>query len=167
MANRISLKLTPSSKALIKRVSKLGKIDFRSSFKVIGISYRKEVKAIFEKQQPRETELSWAPLSVRYASWKERNFPGRPLMVLTGTLKDSMTKQGARGNITLIGKDRAVFGSSIIYANRHDEGTLGMPKRNFSLPSLRRIERWREQMERDISGQFERAGIQVKGNVFV
>lgn len=167
MIQRARIQLTPESKRLLKKVAKAGKLDMRPVLKVTGIGYRKEVKAIFEKKQPRQMGLRWQQLSEPYATLKEIEFPGRAILVRTGKLKRSMTKKGADDNITLIGRSAAVFGSAVPYGAFHDEGTLRMPQRNFSLPSDRREQIWRNQISRDITRQLERQGIDVKGEILV
>ena len=72
----VEIKLTPQSKKLIKDLSKAGKVNLKSAFHTIKLGYRKEVKAIFEKQQPRQQGLRWAALSTKYAIQKEKSFPG-------------------------------------------------------------------------------------------
>lgn len=163
MANGI--KLTPASQKLLDGLVKAGKIDMRPTLDVIGIGYRKEVGAIFDKKQPRQAGLSWAPLSEKYARWKEVHYPGQPILVRTGVLKQSMTTKGARGNISAVSKFSAVFGSSIRYAIYHDEGR-GLPMRNFSEPSERREAIWMEQIREDIIRNFEKNGIKVEGGIF-
>ncbi len=160
------IKLTKGSQKKIDSLSKAGKVDFRPTFKVIGTGYRKEVKMIFNHQQPRNEGMRWQPLSSKYAEWKEKRYPGQPLLVRTGDLKDSMISKGARGNITAISKGGAIFGSSISYGIYHDKGGQKIPKRNFSEPSDRRRQIWVDQIEKDIIYNFERNGIDVKGSIF-
>lgn len=164
MSNEIVL--TEESKLLIKKLNQSGDIDLRPSFKVIGIGYRKEVKQIFDREQPRGLGLQWAPLSLPYARYKEKKYPGKGILERTGKLKRSMTKQASIGNISLIGNVSAVFGSSVFYGKFLDEGTSKMPARNFSEPSDRRRKIWLDQIERDIIRQFEAKGIKVTGSIF-
>lgn len=162
------IKLTPASQRLINKLAKAGKIDLRPTLNVIGIGYRKEVGAIFDKKQSRGDGQRWAPLSERYAEWKEKYFPGKPLLVRTGALKDSMTTQGATGNISLIGKVSATFGTSISYGIYHDSNKPRkgkLPRRNFSEPSERRMKIWEGQIERDIIHNFKINGIEVVGEI--
>lgn len=42
-----------------------------------------------------------------YAAWKEKNYPGRPVMTLTGELLHSITEQTAGGDMVLIGAEGA------------------------------------------------------------
>lgn len=164
--NGTQIRLTKESKLILKRLAKAGKIDLRPSLKVIGIGYRKEVKSIFEKQQPRGVSLRWSALSPKYALWKRKHFPGKPLLVRSGDLKNSMITKGARGNITLIGRNSAVFGSSISYGAFHDDGTRTLPKRNFSEPSERRFNIWRRDLEKGVTEQFRKNKIKVEGDIF-
>lgn len=162
---KFSIKLTPESERLIKKLEKAGKIDLRPTMRVIGTGYRKEVKAIFEKQQPRQEGMKWSPLSNDYQWWKSNHYPGMPILVRTGALKSSMTTEGAQGNISIIGKTGAVFGTSISYGIYHDEGGPRIPKRNFSEPSDRRMKIWIDQIEKAIRHNFEENGINVSGQI--
>jgi len=162
---KFSIKLTPESERTIDGLAKAGKIDLRPTMRVIGTGYRKEVKAIFEKQQPRQEGMRWEPLSNDYQWWKSNHYPGMPLLVRTGALKSSMTSDGADGNISIIGKTGAVFGSSITYGIYHDDGGSKIPKRNFSEPSDRRMTIWLVQIERAIRHNFETNGISVSGGI--
>ena len=166
MAINFDIKLTKESQRLVDGLVKAGKIDLRPSLNVIGIGYRKEVNAIFEKQQPRQQDLRWAPLSEKYAQWKELHYPGMPILVRTGVLKKSMTQLGSPGNISLISKASAVFGTSIFYGIFHDSDAprTKLPRRNFSIPSDRRLNIWREQIERDIIQNFKANNIDVSGD---
>lgn len=166
----ISIKLTPESQAKVDGLIKAGKLDLRPTMEVIGIGYKKEVRQIFDKQQPRTVGERWKALSPDYKAWKDRHYPGAPLLVRTGRLKESMITEGAPGNINIIGKNGAVFGSSIRYGIYHDQpdgATNGkMPRRNFSEPSERRMSIWMQQIEKDIIHNFEVNGISVDGRIF-
>jgi phage gpG-like protein len=165
---KADLVLTPESQKLINNLAKSGKFDLRPTFLTIGIGYRKEVEAIFNKQQPRQTGLRWPALSEKYKIWKEKHFPGMPLLVRTGALKKSMTQEKFRGNITLIGKISAIFGSSIPYGVYHDSfepRKSKLPQRNFSEPSERRLGIFRTQIEDYIIKVFQNNNIQVNKGV--
>jgi|GEM_PF-5166013 len=166
---KVGFELTPESKRLIKEVLKAGKIDLRPAFIPIKEGYRKEIEMIFDHQQPRNEGLRWKPLSRGYASWKEKHFPGKPILERTGKLKKSMTKQGAPGNITLIGAFEAIFGSSVPYGADHDEGRLdrNLPQRNFSEPGEGRLKIFREDIEDHIIHQMRLNGIEVKKGIFL
>jgi len=52
----------------------------------------------------------WAELSPAYDIWKRENYPGRPIGVLSGALRSSMT--GGSGYDEKIGHDEASYGMS-------------------------------------------------------
>jgi phage gpG-like protein len=81
----------------------------------------------------------WAPLSPRYAAWKARHYPGAPILVRTGDLRDSLTQRPF--GVEVIEPRYAVFGSDVDYGLFHQQGD-GVPRRRpVELPeSLRR--RW-------------------------
>lgn len=165
---KFAIQLTPDSQKIIDGLEKSGKFDIRPTMRVIGVGYRKEVKAIFEKQQPRGEGEKWKPLSDRYKAWKSSHFPGTPILVRTGELKRSMTQEGAPGNITLISKTGAVFGTSISYGIYHDSDQprdSGLPRRNFSDPSDRRMMIWIGQIEAAARHNFEQNGISFSGTI--
>lgn len=155
------IKLTPEAQKKIDALARAGKIDFRPTLNVIGKGYRKEVEMIFSKQQPRGEGMRWPQLNQDYAEWKAKHFPGKPMLVRTGALKRSMVTEGAGGNITVISKTGAVFGSSISYGIYHDQGGTRLPQRNFSEPSDRRRNIWVKQIQDDIIHNFEANGISV------
>ena len=84
-------------------------------------------------------------LSAEYARWKQRRFPGRPILVLSGRMMDSLTKSRAPGAIRQISRGRLRFGTSVsvgqwnLYA-LHRDGTPKMPKRDPT-PSRRKVEK--------------------------
>lgn len=163
------IKIDPKSQKLIDNLAAAGQIDLRPTMDVIGIGYRKEVELIFEHQQPRNEDFQWAPLSVKYAAWKAIHYPGQPILVRTGALKASMTQLGAPGNITIITKTGAVFGSSISYGIYHDsdQPRSRLPRRNFSTPSDNRITIWQNQLQDAIVHNFQQNGIEVEeGSLF-
>ena len=83
------------------------------------------------------------------------------MIVRSGDLKRSMTKKRTKGNITIIGKGSAIFGSTLPCASVHDEGKGHIPRRNFSDPSDRRIGIMRSQIEDYLVGALRREGISV------
>lgn len=161
------IELTEEAKRNIDGLAKAGKIDLRPTFNVIGIGYRKEVGGIFDKQQPRGEAQRWPQLSDKYAAWKAKRYPGMPLLVRTGKLKASMTKQGAEGSINIISKLSAVFGSTVAYGVYHDEGGSKLPRRNFSDVSERRKDIWIKQIDDAMRYNFEKNGVKVDGALAV
>lgn len=162
---KLKIELTPESRKLVQDLAQAGKVDLRPTMNIIGIGYRKEVGAIFNKQQPRGEGQRWPQLSDRYRAWKERRYPGKGILERTGALKKSMIEQGAPGNISIIGKASGTFGTTINYGIYHDKGGKRIPIRNFSEPSDRRRQIWLDQIEKDIRHNFEKNGISVDGAI--
>jgi phage gpG-like protein len=46
----------------------------------------------------------WAPLSEGYANWKNQNYPGRPMEVLSGTLRKSFGWLAGRSQVVIRNK---------------------------------------------------------------
>lgn len=70
----------------------------------------------------------WRALSPEYASWKLSKYGVRPILVLTGAMRESL-RLGGRGNILRATKTRGTFGSSDRKVRFHQEGTRRMPRR--------------------------------------
>lgn len=163
------IQLTPESQAKVDGLIASGDLDLTPTLAIIGIGYRKEVQLIFSHQQPREEGLRWPQLSDNppgkgYATWKAKHFPGAPILVRTGTLLSSMTEEGAEGNISVITKFGAIFGTSISYGAFHDSAdprSSNLPRRNFSEPSEAREDIWEAQIRDAIIHNFNVHGIQV------
>ena len=87
----------------------------------------------------------WAELSERYKVWKEAHYPGRPILVLTGALREAITSPNARGSIYDLQRDYMMVGVSrevLPYAVYHQTGTRHMPARPpIALPESTK-ERW-------------------------
>ena len=67
--------------------------------------------------------LKYSPLKPKYKKWKERHYPGRPILVLTGAMKEA--SEGGAGSVTEITKTTVKFGvdiDQIEYARIHQLG---------------------------------------------
>lgn len=160
------LKLNDHSKRLLERLSNhAGHVSLKNSMRVIGMSYRKEVKGIFERKQVRDPSLKWPHLALSTEIAKYRaGFGDQPMMVRTGELKKSMTNEGAEDNISSYGHDFAFFGSSVEYGIYHDnldEPRKKLPLRNFSQPSESTYGSWLNSIDADLKGQLRRIGVAV------
>lgn len=89
-------------------------ISFDPSPKAIGMGFERwakqlddwrpvwtDVVELFRRHEVRQfdtegvqTGPKWAKLSPAYAEWKQRHYPGRPILVLVGTLRQALTKKG-------------------------------------------------------------------------
>lgn len=71
----------------------------------------------------------WMPLDNEYARWKLANYGSLPMLVIRGTLRDSLTR--LRGAPNEIDKMAAVFGTNVPYSDYHQWGTYKMPSRKI------------------------------------
>jgi hypothetical protein len=81
---------------------------------------------------------TWAPLSPKYATWKQRHYPGRKMLRLTDTYFRASTRKGEGGNIAHYTKDYMEWGVDLDYFNTlvgfpypivHEAGSIKHPKR--------------------------------------
>lgn len=108
---------------------------------------------IFEAAEARQFDAegagphsgSWSALSEVYAAWKERRYPGQPILVATGQLREALTSPNSPLGARDWSASMFVFGTvGIEYASFHQTGTARMPVRPpFDLDS---------QFERDLHG---------------
>lgn len=132
---------------------------------LIGRQYRKEVDLIFRRKQVRQPSLKWDELKTKTLDEKRRKgFGNKGILERTGELRKSMTSRNHPKNITQIGKDFGVFGSSNKYGNYHDDTKSPrkkLPLRNFSIPSESTYGVFLRIIEEDISEQLKFLGVQV------
>lgn len=83
--------------------------DFSELFEGFGEIFRDLMTEQFSSEG--KFAGGWASLSPRYAAWKEEHYPGRPIGVLRGYLRDAMT--GKTGYSELVGKTQASWGMSV------------------------------------------------------
>lgn len=62
----------------------------------------------------------WRELEASYREWKAKHYPGKPILQLTGALKDSLTKQNAAGQVRRVDERAMTLGTNLVYANRQD-----------------------------------------------
>lgn len=78
----------------------------------------------------------WARLDPTYRARKSKGFGGRTILRRSDRLYKSLTRK-APGSVGRIGRNRLEYGTTVSYADFHQEGTRRMPAR----PPLRFIER--------------------------
>ena len=123
----------------------LGVRDASPAFEKIGDSLARAERQQFRSQGAYGSG-GWAPLSPRYAAWKARHYPGRPILQRSGDLMESLTVRPF--GVDIVESQFAVFGSGVDYGLYHQQGTDSMPRRRpVELPeTLRR--RWVQIMQR-------------------
>lgn len=79
----------------------------------------------------------WTPLSPRYAAWKARRYPGKPILERTGELKRSLTERPF--GVEVIEAGFMVVGSGTDYGRYHQAGGGTLPQRRpVELPESER-----------------------------
>ena len=74
----------------------------------------------------------WPALSPKYRAWKDKNYPGRHMLVLTGDMKTAAT--GGSGSVLDIKPKEMVIGIDtdyIPYARVHQYGYKKIPQRPY------------------------------------
>jgi phage gpG-like protein len=73
---------------------------------------------------------SWSPLSAVYEEWKSKRYPGQPILVATGSLREGLTAVASPFGAREWSASEFVFGTrGIDYASFHQSGTRYMPAR--------------------------------------
>lgn len=156
----------------IREVDELGKTLRRVADRVSDL--RPAYELVYADLQEREekvfrlggTPQRWAPLSPRYAAWKRKHHPGRPIMELTGRLLQSLVGKTGE-SVAQIERQRAVLGTRAPHAHLHDQEDRrrkNLPRRPLLqvTPYIRR--QWQE-----IIGDYasEVVGSELSGTISV
>jgi hypothetical protein len=166
VSKHISVEISNQSRLLLETIKKhAGAVLLKNSFNTIGMQYRKEVNAIFARKQVREPSLKWPELSPKTIAEKRRKgFGNKGILERTGELRRSMTVRNHSDNITQIGKNFGIFGSSNKYGNYHDDVNSprkSLPLRNFSIPSDSTHGVFLRIIEEDLKEQLKHLGVEV------
>jgi len=78
----------------------------------------------------RGTPKRWASLSAKYAAWKAKYYPGRPLLVLSGRMKAGFRWKARKRSLQIINRVTAgQKGNNTPRWRWHQDGTPRMPAR--------------------------------------
>lgn len=99
-------------------------IHWNPIFEDMAESFYENEKQVFNGEGSFGDLDAWKPLTEKYYSWKQRKFPGRKVLELTGKLKESLTRKGAEGNIHEITADGMKIGTNLKTKNGYTLGTL-------------------------------------------
>lgn len=115
--------------------------DWRPAFKRMHEAYAQYQEQVFATEG-RAGLGRWKPLSPMYKRWKERHFPGRPILTRTGKLR------AAAKTLLFLSRDRLAMGPGnlVPYAIYHESPLPRrmIPLRPFVRPSPRMVTRLRE-----------------------
>jgi phage gpG-like protein len=102
--------------------------DMRKGFKKIGDDFRETEEKIFNGQGAYGSRGRWSELTPLYRNWKSVNYPGKPILQMTGSLKNSLTKKTS-GHVEIITKNSITLGSTNPTFIYHQKGTRKMRAR--------------------------------------
>lgn len=92
--------------------------------------FESEIASQFSAEGQGPNRGSWAQLSATYDEWKQKNFPGNPILVRTGKLREALTQSSSPFAKRDMADDEFDFGTSgVEYASYHQTGTAFMPDR--------------------------------------
>ena len=147
------LGLAKVAKEIIERLN-----DVRPAWDAVRALIFLQEEEVFDAQGEVEGFMAWDPLGpTRYAQWKQEFFPGKPILQLSGRMKNQLTGRTgdhyeARTPTTLcIGSNYPVAGSSGQRSNWMTEG----------IGEAVLARRWSLDADRE-----DVAGIQVIGTIF-
>ena len=105
----------------------------------------------------RSTGTQWAPLSPVYAAWKNSAYPGRPLLVLTGRMRESFDSNSRDLIYNRKQKNYKMLtlGTRVPYAGYHQSGTSKMPRRPLFVVSKEIGKRWGEYLSADLTNAWK------------
>lgn len=123
---------------------KLRVLNLKPAYKQIADNFREVEKVTFANQGGRR---KWTPLSPNYAKWKSKKYPGKPIMVLTGDLKNSLINQGG-DHVEIYTRKSLTIGSKVKYGNVHQFGSRKrkIPRRPPIDPRSQDTKEWRDIM---------------------
>lgn len=123
--SRFGAELTP--KAINKALKEIKKTFYK---------YNKEM---FSNQGADNKAGQWAELTPEYRAWKNKHYPGRPIMVLTGELQKSLIGKGNNSIAYPVIKPKSSkikLGTNIIYAEYHQKGIRSGRKRKLKRKTI-------------------------------
>jgi len=139
--------------------------DLRFAFNEISRDWLRSNKAQFTLKG----SGLYPPLSAKYAERKAKRFPGAPILVATGRLRDSVTQRAHPDNIIQVGKQTLVMGTKTPYGIFHqsDRPRRTIPLRKFLFigpeapqhaqrADAGRLERWLGILEAEVQRKLDK-----------
>lgn len=93
--------------------------DFRPAWEGVAEDFWEHERETFDAEGP-----GWRPLSPRYKAWKDKRFPGAPILVRTGALRNSLTDGNAPGAIYDVRPLELQLGTDLKTKNGYTLGTI-------------------------------------------
>ena len=105
--------------------------DLSKPFGLMADDFYQTMVNVFEAEGAFEERTKWQDLSPAYARWKERHYPGRKILELTGRMKDSLINRSMSDSVLEITPSEMSVGTRVPYAIFHQTGTPKMPMRKI------------------------------------
>lgn len=102
----------------------------------------------------RHMKTPWRPLSARYAAYKARKWPSKPLMIRTTTLVKSLADRNSPWAIYRRRAKELVLGTRVPYATYHQDGSGRMPKRPLFVVTPEIAQEWTEILRDDLEARL-------------
>lgn len=110
---------------------------------------------------------TWAPLSDSYSRWKEKKYPGKPILVRTERLKRSLTATGSGSDQVYQAEPMSLtLGTMVPYGIFHQRGTKTMARRSVIEPTKRDMGRIVSRMYRFAERGARDAGFKTQKRAF-
>lgn len=141
---RLSFKVEPDDVQIARIFENIAKkgTEFKTIFEKIADEFYESQEKVFGAEGAFEGRARWAELSPRYRAWKEKNYPGMPILQLTGKMKSSLVGSGAEGSVYEVSNKELTVGTNVPYAIFHQRGTRRMPQRKIIEVTDRQKLRW-------------------------
>jgi hypothetical protein len=99
-------------------------------FPLLGPAFEAALGAQFAQEGGGPNRGSWAALTPAYEAWKSQHYPGQPVLVRTGALKEALTSSGSAHAARDYSASMFNFGTQgLQYASYHQTGTRRMVDR--------------------------------------
>lgn len=86
-------------------------------------------KDAFDSEGASSAAGRWSPLTRQYARWKEAVAPGKPILELSGAMRDAMTGPDSPDSYRRISPNEIAIGTTLEYPKFHQTGTARMVAR--------------------------------------
>lgn len=110
--------------------------DFRPLWPKVSATFDEIEKRHFDSVGATGASGPWAALSEPYAKWKSANYPGEPILQLTGNLMRSLTTPFNPDTIFEMTPETLTRGSKLPYASVHQKRKTGPRRPPIDLTDL-------------------------------
>ncbi len=136
--------------------------DLSKPYEDIQNEFYASMSDVFSREGAFEGRTKWADLSPTYRAWKQKHFPGRKILELTGRLIASISVKGSSENISEITPTEMRVGTIVPYAMAHQLGTNRMPARKIIQLTDEQKLRWVQIIRKYLYGLSQKASKSTK-----